>query len=403
MEKDKPNIEEKLNTFLKDIDILEGLNNLETEDNLFDILKISEAEIRHSNVLAWLLDPQKSKEVGKFFLRKLFILMMDRMETFNAADLIVDNFDDVVVRREWLHTDLLVILRKKSVPNFVLCIENKVKSKQGKRQLEGYRKRLESQSKFKDVKKKNRICYLFLRVKDESPNDKDWIEIDYNDVGKIINEALTRCSMSQDSRYFLTQYLSTLRKNGMMDDQEMMDLAQKIYNKHKEALDYIYNNVQNEDALKFNHYRKWLNKSGFIKRQSEMSSALIFSTKTLYSQLFKGLEIDGLDLIPYCYYEIQKRSMNSIKLVLHTTDKDEFLEKREDIKNRLHELRKVLVNKSNDDWEWTSVGKTSINVESYFNKHDVNDDDDNELMKILDSSLEKCESAILEKIKKVKF
>ena len=95
--------------------------------------------------------------------------------------------------------------------------------------------------------------------------------------------------------------------------------------------------------------------------------------------------------------------MNSIKLVLHTTDKDEFLEKREDIKNRLHELRKVLVNKSNDDWEWTSVGKTSINVESYFNKHDVNDDDDNELMKILDSSLEKCESAILEKIKKVKF
>lgn len=401
MEKDKPNIEEKLNTFLKNIDILEGLNNLETEDNLFDILDISEAEIRHSNVLAWLLDPQKSKEVGKFFLRKLFIFMMDRMEDFNAADLIVDNFDDVEVRREWLHTDLLVILNKKDVPNFVFCIENKIKNKQGKKQLEGYRKRLETQPEFKEVVKKKRICYLFLRVKDESPNDKYWIEIDYNDVGKILNEALTRCSMSQESRYFLTQYLSTLRKNGMMDDQKMMELAQQIYNKHKEALDYIYNNAQNEDALKFNHYHKWLDKKDFIKSQNDTSSALKFSTKTLYSQLFKGIDISGLDLIPYCYYEIQKRSMNSIKLVLHTDDK--IPKGRDDIKNRLNELRKTLVKKTNDDWEWTSVCKTSINAESYFKKHDVSYDDDNELMKILDTSLEKCESAILEKIKKVKF
>lgn len=401
MEKDKPNIEEKLNTFLKDIDILEGLNNLETEDNLFDILKISEAEIRHSNVLAWLLDPQKSKEVGKFFLRKLFILMMDRMETFNAADLTVDNFDDVEVRREWLHTDILVILRKKGEPNFVFCIENKVNSKQGKEQLETYRKCLESQPEFKEVVKKKRICYLFLRVKDESPNDKNWIEIDYNDVGKILNEALTRCSMSQDSRYFITQYLSTLRKKGMMDDQEMMDLAQKIYNKHKEALDYIYNNAQNEDALKFNHYHKWLDKNDFIKCQNNTSSALKFSTKELYSQLFKGIDISGQDLVPYCFYEIQKRSMNSIKLVLHTSNKDndegKFLKKREDIKNRLHELRKVLVNKNNDDWEWASAGKKNIDVDSYFNNHDVNDDDDDELMTILNASFKACESDILKK------
>ena len=400
MGKGKSNIEEKLNTFLKDIDILEGLNNLETEDNLFDILKISEAEIRHSNVLAWLLDPQKSKEVGKFFLRKLFMFIMDRMEDFNAADLIIDDFDDVEVRREWLHTDLLIILRKKNALNFVFCIENKVKSKQGAKQLEEYRKRLESQAEFKDVVKKKRICYLFLRVKDESPNDKNWIEIDYNDVGKFLNEALTRCSMSQESRYFLTQYLSTLRKNGMMDDQEMMNLAQKIYNKHKEALDYIYNNVQSEDALKFNHYHKWLDKKDFIKCQNDTSSALKFSTKNLYSQLFKGIDIHEQDLITYCYYEIQKRYMNSIKLILHTNDKDEFLKKREDIKNRLYELRKVLVKKTNDDWEWASACKVSINVDSYFNKHDVNDEDDDELMKILDASFSKCETAVLEKIKK---
>lgn len=390
------NIEEKLNAFLKDIEILDGLDHLENEDNLFDILKISQAEIRHSNVLAWLLNPKNSKEVGKYFLRKLFILLMDRAESFNGSDLIVDDYEDVEIRREWKHTDLLIIFKKNGHNNFAICIENKVKSKQGRKQLEGYRQEIETETEFKSIVENNRICYLFLRVKDESPNDKNWVEFDYNDIGNILKEALNHCSMSQELNFFLNQYLSTLRKNGMMDDKQMQELAQKIYNKHKEALDYIYDNAQNEDALKFKHYHNWLNKKSFKKKNNNALSCISFATDELHSKVFEGLstETNGLDLLPYCYYEIQKRFMNEIKLVLH---KEDSLP--EVVQERLDKVRSQLIKKTNSDWVWTSACKEKIGITSFFEKKDINDDDiDSELTKLLDAALEKCEKSILDKI-----
>ena len=49
-----------LSEFLLDIDCLEPLADWTQKFNLFDILKIAEAEIRHSNILAWLLDPNEN-------------------------------------------------------------------------------------------------------------------------------------------------------------------------------------------------------------------------------------------------------------------------------------------------------------------------------------------------------
>lgn len=263
-------IEKELKYFLCDIDELKDIScRLEAENNLFDILKISQAEIRHSNVLAWLCSPNESKEIGKYFLRKLFQFVMENSENFTAHDLLVDDFDDVEVRREWKHVDLLFIIRRQGKPDFITCIENKVKSCQGKNQLSTYRKLLESEKDFETVISKKRVCYLFLRVNNEIPNDSSWIELSYNEIGRILEGALKFCRLSKDVSFIINQYLSVLRRNGMMDDYELQNLAQKIYNKHKAALDYIYENVQNEDALKFRFVRDWFNKNSTITKKTE--------------------------------------------------------------------------------------------------------------------------------------
>ena len=49
--------EEALREFLADIECLDALSPWTERFNIFDILKISRTEIRHSNMLAWLLDP----------------------------------------------------------------------------------------------------------------------------------------------------------------------------------------------------------------------------------------------------------------------------------------------------------------------------------------------------------
>lgn len=52
--------EEALQDFLLDIDCLDELLPWTKRFNLFDVLKISRTEIRHSNILSWLLNPNEN-------------------------------------------------------------------------------------------------------------------------------------------------------------------------------------------------------------------------------------------------------------------------------------------------------------------------------------------------------
>ena len=53
----------------EDFDKLDlGLKN----PNIFQILRISKNEIRHSNFLSWLLDPNESHKLGDIFLKTIF-------------------------------------------------------------------------------------------------------------------------------------------------------------------------------------------------------------------------------------------------------------------------------------------------------------------------------------------
>lgn len=55
---------EALQNLLLDIQCLDRLSKWSNRFNLFDVLKISGTEIRHSNVLAWLLDPNENHGLG---------------------------------------------------------------------------------------------------------------------------------------------------------------------------------------------------------------------------------------------------------------------------------------------------------------------------------------------------
>jgi hypothetical protein len=59
-----------LHEFLKDIEILEKIETNEVF-NIFSTLKIVKTEIRHSNVLAWLLDPYESHGLKDYFTKQL--------------------------------------------------------------------------------------------------------------------------------------------------------------------------------------------------------------------------------------------------------------------------------------------------------------------------------------------
>ena len=123
----------------EDFDKLDlGLKN----PNIFQILKISKNEIRHSNFLSWLLDPEGSHKLGDIFLKRFLREVFSSDKFFDIDQVDVEGMDlsKVEVLREWKNIDVLIILS-----DVVVCIENKVYSKEHSNQLKRYKEIIENQ------------------------------------------------------------------------------------------------------------------------------------------------------------------------------------------------------------------------------------------------------------------
>ena len=126
---------QELKRFLLDIDCLCALEN--TTFNVFDVLKISRTEIRHSNVLAWLLDPNANHGYSHNFLARLnsYLARDGFVSDKDVFKLLTMKYMDVIVLREWQNIDILIESKDEK---YVLCIENKVDSQDHSGQLDKY-------------------------------------------------------------------------------------------------------------------------------------------------------------------------------------------------------------------------------------------------------------------------
>ena len=61
-----------LKELLLDSELLEELKSkVDNSVNIFDILRITNYEIRHSNILAWLFDSKENHGLGESFIKRL--------------------------------------------------------------------------------------------------------------------------------------------------------------------------------------------------------------------------------------------------------------------------------------------------------------------------------------------
>jgi hypothetical protein len=117
-------IQEKYRSLLND----SNFDKIEVElriPNIFQILNISRTEIRHSNFLSWLLNPNGTHKLGKLVLIKVLRELAASEITTDIDEFEIEelNFINIEVRREWRNIDLLLIF-----DSLVVCVENKVDS-----------------------------------------------------------------------------------------------------------------------------------------------------------------------------------------------------------------------------------------------------------------------------------
>jgi hypothetical protein len=100
--------------------------------NLFQVLGFEHGEIRHSNVLAWVLDPTESHGLDSTFLKK-WLKRVVHESTSQSENLVtpvdIDAWQiiDVEVRREWQNIDVLLILTLVDRKRWVVAVSSSVK------------------------------------------------------------------------------------------------------------------------------------------------------------------------------------------------------------------------------------------------------------------------------------
>ena len=208
--------------------------------NIFNVLKIAEWEIRHSNVLAWLLDPQETHGLGDRFLRRfLSRLLLDRDDfhvPFSAVDLELMPLENIEVLREERGIDVVVLCR--GAVRWSLLIENKIRAGEAEGQLGRYRREVE------ELNPAAPVLPVYLTVDGDEPSADGklagFVPVSYGQVidisGPIIEQ--NRSRIPPAAALLLDDWLTVLGRL-TMKDQALIDLCRQIYRRHRDALELI--------------------------------------------------------------------------------------------------------------------------------------------------------------------
>jgi hypothetical protein len=226
-------LKQKYDKLLKDVDFDNldlGLKN----PNIFQILRISKTEIRHSNFLAWLLDPKESHKLGDIFLKRFLreVFSSEKFQDLDQVDVEGMDLSKVEIYREWNNIDLLI-----KIDEVVVCVENKILSKEHSNQLSKYKLIVENQ--FPNLKK----TFIYLNPEGESSeNETDSYQpISYSFIIDSLERIISVYgeSLNIQVRYYINDYI-TIIKRELMGTDKLTELSKKIYTNHKEIFDFIY-------------------------------------------------------------------------------------------------------------------------------------------------------------------
>ena len=71
------------------------------------------------------------------------------------------------------------------------------------------------------------------------PSDSDWDILTYTDVVEILENIKNKNNLLPDVILLMNNYIDVIRRD-IVQDQNLVEICNKIYNKHKKALDLIY-------------------------------------------------------------------------------------------------------------------------------------------------------------------
>jgi hypothetical protein len=211
------------------------LNLTLKQPNIFNALGVGHYEIRHSNFLAWLLDPNANHGLQEIFLtrflRDIFVDKRSKQKSLvQIPQLLRQN---ILVRREWNSIDILI-----EFEDTVIALENKILSGEHSNQLVRYQRIVEEH-----FPNSPHIFIYLTPFGIESSARDTYIEYGYSQVASHLQDILKLYeeSLNNSVRIYIKDYINNLRMN-VITDSQANELARNIYKNHRELLDFIFEN-----------------------------------------------------------------------------------------------------------------------------------------------------------------
>ncbi len=268
---------EALEEFVRNNEYLDHLEALAGAFNAFQVLRIVRKELRHSDFLAYLLDPQENHGLGDTFVRKLLKRACPKestdANTISAIDLDTMDFDGLEVRREWKNIDILLKVSSAN-QRLVAIIENKIDTSEHSGQLQKYREQVTRD--FAGWK----TLFIYLSISGEIPSDDSFVPIDYGSLVVALESALRNpiVSPSLEARSLILQYCQTVRRD-FMKESDVSEMCVQIYKKHKRALDLIFENRPDDQSCVAEILRELVGKEEYLLEDSPSKVDLRFACR----------------------------------------------------------------------------------------------------------------------------
>lgn len=265
------------------------LESLVSPFNLFEAAGITRQELRHSDFLAFLMNPSASHGLVDRFLRR-FLQLATRgrgSDTLAVTALELDLLDlsDARVDREWKNVDLLITSHQNRL---AVLIENKVGTGEHDDQLERYL--LTVRSHYPGW----RILPILLSPSAMDPSQEVFVPVGYGPLADGLEALLDlhASAIGPEIGMSLRHYVAMVRRH-VVEDSKVADLCKRIYARHKAALDLIFEFRPDRPAMVTEVVRTWLEQQEVFVLDQSSKNAVRFALSEWDETLLKQPQPQG--------------------------------------------------------------------------------------------------------------
>lgn len=198
-------------------------------------------ETKHAAFLAHSLNPHASHGFDDHYLRCFLARLLNEptnsLNTLKPLDLHLANLGRADIRREWKNIDLLIVIE--DIKSF-FAFEMKIDASESSTQLSKYKEILDTNFLDEGSIKWKRH-YFFLTPDGHSPKNPDsvWQPIDYSIVADAISDFFAEAPNAESLPNIMLKNYAAMLEREHMKDNELSDLAARIWSKHSEALKFL--------------------------------------------------------------------------------------------------------------------------------------------------------------------